>query len=700
MKRVKPGKSLQDLFPNLVGEWSFSRNSLLTPKDVSYGSKRFVWWVCSRGHEWKTSVCNRTGRGTRCPKCVSATSDFELRLYSEILYFFPRTEHRYKLGTREVDVYIPDLNVGIEFDGYFWHKDKLDKDNRKALSLRSSGITLIRLRDEGLPLNDGDLQVARNSKSKCDIDKLFLLLADFCANNRLRQRLGLYLRRRTFINSSVYKSLLHSLPGPLPGKSLADFRPDLIKEWHVVKNGSLTPSKMTLNSGRVVWWKCEIGHEWATRISHRAKGSGCPYCAGNCLSEENCLSLTRADLLKQWDFKKNRILPDNVTEYSAKKVWWICSKGHSWRATVGSRASGCGCPFCSGRKATPENNFSLKYPHLVALWNVERNGKLTPNNITPSTSRFFWWKCPKGHEWRQALKAFILNKSLCPLCSGNRVSEQVSLRSLNPALSTEWNHKRNGKLKPSDVHAYSNKKVWWKCPKGHEWQATITSRSSGNGCGRCTGVIATPERNLVTAFPHLTKEWNYEKNKELPESFTPHSNIKVWWKCSKGHEWQIAICVRSRGNNCPFCSGKRTCSSNSLLALNPSLATEWNPKNILGPDNVRPNSHKKVWWKCKKGHEWLATVASRNNRRGCAICSNKAVSDGNCLLTTHPALASEWHLDKNVLLTSKDVVAGSHKKVWWKCKLGHEWQAVVKARSNGTGCPICYRKTHRYSVAN
>ena len=180
-------------------------------------------------------------------------------------------------------------------------------------------------------------------------------------------------------------------------------------------------------------------------------------------------------------------------------------KGHSWRATVGSRASGCGCPFCSGRKATPENNFSSKYPHLVALWNAGRNGKLTPNNITPSTHRFFWWKCPKGHEWRQALRAFILNKSLCPLCSGNRVSEQVSLRSLKPALSTEWNHKRNGKLKPSDVHAYSNKKVWWKCPKGHEWQATITSRSSGNGCGRCTGVIATPERNLVTAFPHLTK---------------------------------------------------------------------------------------------------------------------------------------------------------------------------------------------------
>lgn len=36
------------------------------------------------------------------------------------------------------------------------------------------------------------------------------------------------------------------------------------------------------------------------------------------------------------------------------------------------------------------------------------------------------------------------------------------------------------------------------------------------------------------------------------------------------------------------------------------------------------------------------------------------------------------------------VSVGSHKKVIWKGKCGHEWSATVKSRAtNGTGCPYC-----------
>ena len=35
-------------------------------------------------------------------------------------------------------------------------------------------------------------------------------------------------------------------------------------------------------------------------------------------------------------------------------------------------------------------------------------------------------------------------------------------------------------------------------------------------------------------------------------------------------------------------------------------------------------------------------------------------------------------------------VAISLKKIIWKCKHGHEWEASVKSRTiNGTGCPYC-----------
>ena len=53
-----------------------------------------------------------------------------------------------------------------------------------------------------------------------------------------------------------------------------------------------------------------------------------------------------------------------------------------------------------------------------------------------------------------------------------------------------------------------------------------------------------------------------------------------------------------------------------------------------------------------------------------------------------PDLAKEWS-PKNEDLTPEDVTVGSHKKVWWKGRCGHEWQAVVKNRVKGSGCPYC-----------
>jgi hypothetical protein len=56
-----------------------------------------------------------------------------------------------------------------------------------------------------------------------------------------------------------------------------------------------------------------------------------------------------------------------------------------------------------------------------------------------------------------------------------------------------------------------------------------------------------------------------------------------------------------------------------------------------------------------------------------------------------PELVAEWHPTRNGDLIIQDLSYGSSKKAWWKCEKGedHEWQAPVKHRSNGTGCPYC-----------
>lgn len=132
------------------------------------------------------------------------------------------------------------------------------------------------------------------------------------------------------------------------------------------------------------------------------------------------------------------------------------------------------------------------------------------------------------------------------------------LATLRPDLATEWCDEKNGDLKPSDVTPHSNKRVWWKCNKGHEWQVRIGSRTrQGSGCPYCSGRQAIKGTNdLETTNPELAKEWNAEKNNDLsPFDVKAGSGKKVWWVCEKGHEWQARVRDRVRDNNgCPYCA--------------------------------------------------------------------------------------------------------------------------------------------------
>ena len=133
----------------------------------------------------------------------------------------------------------------------------------------------------------------------------------------------------------------------------------------------------------------------------------------------------------------------------------------------------------------------------------------------------------------------------------------------NPKLASEWHPTKNGDLRPENFTQGSDKKVWWKCPKGddHEWNAHIFRRNRGDGCPFCSGRKASKSSNLLLLNPKLASEWHPTKNGDLrPEEVKPLSNKKVWWKCPKGndHEWEATIDNRSKGTGCPYCSGRKT----------------------------------------------------------------------------------------------------------------------------------------------
>lgn len=151
---------LATINPELAKEWHPSKNGDLTPFDVGSGSHKKVWWKCPKGddHEWQTTVKHRS-YGTGCPLCRSASSIPELRIFCELKTIFSSTKHRAILLGHEVDIYIPEMQVGIEYDGEYWHRYKVQKDQEKNLSLQST-ILLIRIREKGLPkLADTDIEL-------------------------------------------------------------------------------------------------------------------------------------------------------------------------------------------------------------------------------------------------------------------------------------------------------------------------------------------------------------------------------------------------------------------------------------------------------------------------------------------------------------------------------------------------------------
>lgn len=194
----------------------------------------------------------------------------------------------------------------------------------------------------------------------------------------------------------------------------------------------------------------------------------------------------------------------------------------------------------------------------------------------------------------------------------------------------------------------------------------------------------------IADYPKLLREYS-KKNLLPPTEVAARTSSKVWWKCSKGHEWLTTGSVRIKGVGCQACAGRVATSTNNLAVTHPHLAREYSEKNSLPANQVVATTQKKLWWKCAKGHEWPATGAHRAGEgTGCPYCLNQRIDLRNCLATTHSDLAAEYS-DRNPLKAT-EIGYGSNKKVWWRCRNGHEWQAVVANRAKGgNGCRICKR---------
>lgn len=343
-------------------------------------------------------------------------------------------------------------------------------------------------------------------------------------------------------------------------------RMDLLKQWDSAANLPLTPAELSRGSKKKVWWRCDKGHCWRAAVYTRTgSGTGCPVCAGKVpLTGENDLATLYPNLASQWHPTRNGTLtPSQVSTGSHRLVWWVCEKGHVWRTQIRSRVEGCGCPVCADREIRPEeNSLAVRFPQLAAQWHPTRNGNLMPDMLAPGTNRQVWWRCEKGHAWLASVSSRTVGGSGCPVCAGRSVIPgENDLATFFPAIADQWHPEKNGNLTPECLSPYSNHKVWWMCPLGHEYQATVAARTGrGSGCPYCTGrKVLSGFNDLAALEPEVAKQWHPTLNGILtPEMVTVGSSRRVWWECDRGHVWKAAIYSRTgvQKCGCPICGGR------------------------------------------------------------------------------------------------------------------------------------------------
>ena len=347
---------------------------------------------------------------------------------------------------------------------------------------------------------------------------------------------------------------------------LREGREDLLEQWDSGANLPLTPSAVSHGSKQKVWWQCARGHRWQAAVHTRTgSGTGCPVCAGKIpLTGESNLATLYPDVARQWHPTLNGALtPYQVLPGSHRLVWWICEKGHQWRARVRSRVDGCGCPVCANREIrSGENSLAALFPQLAAQWHPARNGDLTPDAVVPGTRRRVWWQCGKGHVWLASVASRTSGGSGCPVCAGRAVIPgETDLATYFPDIAAQWHPDKNGSLTPDRLAPHSNRKVWWRCSLGHDYQATVSARTiSGSGCPYCAGRRVLPGFNdLATLAPEVAAQWHTTLNGALtPNMVTAGSRRKVWWECGSGHVWKAAVYSRTGPQKCgcPVCGGR------------------------------------------------------------------------------------------------------------------------------------------------
>ena len=406
-----------------------------------------------------------------------------------------------------------------------------------------------------------------------------------------------------------------------------------------------------------------------------------------------CKCNKKEELLNEWDYENNKILPSQISYGSHKEIFWICKNGHKYKKQIHSRCQGVGCSICSGVNFQKRGSLFVEYPEYVKEIDLIKNSYEDVKNISSGSARKIWWKCSEGHSYEMSAASKLKSKG-CPICNNKRVlSGYNDLETKFPELVRDWDFDKNV-IRPSEVMFGSKQKVHWKCHLcNYSWDAIVVSRTiQGTGCPNCVKRLRTSIQEQAILY-YISKNYNdvisgdrYVLQGLEIDVYIPSLKIgieydgKRWHKNKLKDEKKNAICkekgitlYRIREKGCPVLEHYSNvvvieCESEKFEHLNKAFVELF---------------------------EYLKTPVDVNIERDMIKIKEQYYSclADNSLEKLYPEIAKEWHPKKNGEIKPNMVMAGTHDLFYWLCPKGHTYMASVKNRvQKNSACPFCSNK--------
>lgn len=355
-----------------------------------------------------------------------------------------------------------------------------------------------------------------------------------------------------------------------------------------------------------------------------------------------------------------------------------------------------------------KNDLKTLFPEISKEWDYENNLK-KPEEYAPKSNQEVYWVCSKcGYRF----KAKICNRTNrgggCACCSNKIIVQGINdFCTTHPDLAKEWHPTKNGEIRPTDVSYGRATKIWWLCPEGHEYTATLNHRSSGTNCPFCNSGRQTSFAEQAVfyyvkkVFPDAINRYKdiFDNGMEI-DIYIPSIKLAIeydgmFWHTnnkSSRERKKYEICA---ANGIKLYRLKEDLSRNDFDNSDKSLGIEGNMyehKQLAQVirillDEIDPESN---MWTRKNPYDLHSRVDINIKRDEAEIRSYMTKLRGDSLENKFPNIAKEWHPTKNKDLLPSKVYPHSDIVVWWLCPdCNHEYTASIGHRSSGTGCPVC-----------